>query len=61
MICPEHNREVEDCLCQVAEDLMTLAGKQMSDRISRKEADEIALRLYQEEKGRGSTRPLFSQ
>lgn len=61
MICPEHNVKVEDCLCQVAEDLMTLSGKQMSDRVSHKEADEIALRLYQEEKMRGLTRPLFPQ
>ncbi len=59
MICPEHDRKVEDCLCPVAEGLMELSGKQMSDRISHKEADEIALRLHQEEKRRGSTRPLF--
>lgn len=49
MICPKHSVAIEHCLCLVAGALIELSGKQMSDGMTRDEADKIALRLYREE------------
>lgn len=57
MLCPDHNIKVEDCCCPVAQDLIELSGKQISDNIEQAEADEIALKLY--EKCKKGQRNLF--
>ena len=47
MLCPEHN--TRDCYCPTYDDLIDLSGKMMSDGISQVKADELTLRLYDEE------------
>jgi hypothetical protein len=53
MICPKHNKPVEDCiedrLCLTSISLVELSGKQMSDNVPQEEADRKALDLYERE------------
>lgn len=58
MICPEHHIEAIDCLCLVADDLIELSGKQLSDGIEQLEADRVAMSLH--EKFRKGQRGLFN-
>lgn len=46
MTCPEHNTDVEQCNCAVADSLIELSNKHTSDGMSQEEADEHVLELY---------------
>lgn len=57
MICPDHHIEAVGCCCPVADDLIELSGKMLSDGIDQGKADEIALRFYH--RGKKGQRRLF--
>ena len=45
MTCPDHKEEVTRCRYILADDLIEMSGKQMSDGKSAEEADRLALEL----------------
>ncbi len=52
MKCPDHKEDVTRCRCNLADDLIELSGKQMSDGMDQNQADKLALELLVD-KGQG--------